>query len=271
MITENVDRRILGAFVCRDAFTQESITAAMSAAATGWKLKPNRSGIYVIFDGPGFSKLTTEFLPGSDWPAAPTKFEVTVKDPRGVYLSRRVNLNAPQSVPTIPPAPAGSASNPAALAALSNTATVFAPQPIQMYPGPASPVGANWASLHVSVTRAGTAPPQGLRGAVVQVVRTSDATVLATGMAHSSGEALLAVLGPTTSTSHSGAGPVTVFTVAVKVTAYFDPANLNRPAGWIPNPDDILKNIANPALKSASQDLQISSGQQFLLNLTISV
>ena len=269
-MNEQVDRRILGAFVCVDSVTQESVTYPMQAAAPHWALKPNRSGIYVIFNGPGFSAQTGQFLPATPWPA-PVSFEVTLQDPNRKYLPRRANVQAPQSVPDIPPPPAGSSTNPAALAALQNPATVFDPQRVAVYRTPSAAVGPNWASIHASVTRLGSAPAQGLPWAVLRVTRNSDSSVLAVGVSDASGEALLAVPGLTLQASNSGVGPVTVSTVAVTVTAYFDPAILTQLPGWIPNPDDVLGNLANPALKSASQVLQLSAGQQLPLSLAISV
>jgi len=53
-VTENVDRRILGAFVCIDAVTGSSVVPAIPVIPDPlWTVMPNRSGIYVIFDGPG--------------------------------------------------------------------------------------------------------------------------------------------------------------------------------------------------------------------------
>jgi hypothetical protein len=270
MLSESVDRRILGAFVCVDAITSGTVVSPVSVTAPQWRVKPNRSGIYVIFNGPGLNLQTTQFLPSGTWPA-PVSFEVTLQDPSGRYLPRRANVNAPLGVPTIAPAPAGSTSNPAAIAALSNPATVFDPQPVTLYCAPSGVIGPNWAVIHASVTRAGTSPPQGLPWAVLQVTRNSDNSVLANGQADASGEALLAIAGLTVETNTSGGGPVTLSTVAVTVKAFFDPSVLNQPPGWIPNPDDILNNLSNAALKSTSESVALGSGQELLINLAISV
>jgi hypothetical protein len=180
-------------------------------------------------------------------------------------------VKAPLSVPTIAPAPAGSATNPAAAAALQDPTTVFDPQPVSLYPAPSAPTGPNWAVIHASVTRVGTTPVQGLPWAVLQMTRNGDNTVLATGQADASGEALLAVIGLTVETNTTGTGPVTLSTVAVTVKAFFDPSILSQPPGWIPNPDDILNSLSNPALKSASQSISIASGQETQMSFALSV
>jgi hypothetical protein len=276
-VNELVDRRILGAFVCVDAISGSSVANPISATAPQWTLKPNRSGVYVIFSGPGlFSEpghdpLTTQFLPSGTWPG-PVFFEVTLQDPNRRYLPRRASVQAPLKVPVIPPAPAGSSTNPAALAALQDRTSVFDPQRVALYPAPSAPTGPNWAVLHASVTRSGTTPAQGLPWAVLQVTRNSDNVVLATGQADASGEALLAVLGLGVQPSTSGTGPVTVSTVAATVKAFFDPGvPIPTPPGWIPNPDDILNNLSNPALKSSSASVQLGSGLELSMSFAISV
>ena len=255
-VIESVDRRILGAFVCVDAITGNSIVPAIPVSAPQWTVKPNLSGAYVIFDGPGFDAQTDEFLPTGTWPA-PATFEVTLQDPSGRYLPRRANVKAPLAVPVIPPP-------------MPTPMGVFAPQKVALYPTPAASTGPNWAVLHASVTDNGT-PPKGLRWAVLQVVQTSDNTVLAAGQASTDGEALLAVIGLTVQVNASGGGPVTVSTVPVTVTAYFDPGIKNEPADWIPNPDDILGNLSNPALVSSSQSVQLGSGQEISLTFVLAV
>jgi hypothetical protein len=270
-VNELVDRRILGAFVCVDAISGSSVANPISATAPQWTLKPNRNGVYVIFNGPGLDRLTTQFLPSGAWPG-PVSFEVTLQDPNRRYLPRRANVQAPLKVPAILPAPAGSASNPAAVAALQDPASVFDPQRVALYPAPSAPIGPNWGVIHASVTRSGMAPAQGLPWAVLQVTRNSDNAVLATGQADASGEALLAVLGLSVQPSTSGTGPVTVSTVAATVKAFFDPGvPIPPPPGWIPNPDDILSNLSNPALKSSSVAVQLGSGLELSMSFAISV
>jgi hypothetical protein len=270
MRPENIDRRVLGAFVCVDAVTGSALANPIPASAPRWRLRQNRNGVYVIFDGPGMRPFTTQFTPDITWPATPTPFEVTLRDPNRRYLPRRANVGAPMKVPVIPPAPAGSATNPSVIAALNDPSAIFNPQRVPLYPSPSAPIAPNWAVIHASVVRSVIAPPQGLPWAVLQVVRDSDKAVLATGLSDASGEALLAVIGLSRKVNTSGVGPVTLTTVAVTITAFFDPAVLTQPSSWIPNPDDILTNLANPALKSASQPVQLESGQELSMSFAIS-
>jgi hypothetical protein len=269
-VLETVDRRVLGAFVCVDAITGLSVVQPIPVSTPQWTVKPNRSGVYVIFDGPGFDALTTQFVPAGTWPAA-VSFEVTLRDASRRYLPRRANVKAPMTVPAIGPSPGGVVPNPAVTAALANPAAVFDPQRVTLYPLPSAAVGPNWSTIHASVTRQGTTPPTGLPWAVLRVVRKSDGVVLATGQTDTSGEALLAVVGLTMKASTSASGPVTVSTVPVTVTAYFDPGVLTQPQGWIANPDDILSNLTNTALKSSSQQVQMGPGVELSLSLAIAV
>jgi hypothetical protein len=254
-VTETVDRRILGAFVGIDAITGSSVVPAIPVVPDPeWIVAANHSGIYVIFDGPGLDSQTDQFLPSGTWPA-PISFEVTLQDPNLRYLPRRATVQAPLAVPVSPTTPSG----------------VFVPQPVSLYPSPAAAVGPNWAVIRASVTLSGTTPAQGLPWAYLQVVQTSNNAVLATGVTDSNGEALLAVIGLTVQPNTSGSGPVTTSVTPATVTAYFDPTSLNQPSGWISDPDDIASNLSNPALKSSSQTVQLSSGAEFPMSFQITV
>jgi hypothetical protein len=269
-VLETVDRRGLGAFVCVDAITGLTVVQPMAVSAGAWTVKPNRSGVYVIFDGPGFHALTTQFLPTGTWPAA-ASFEVTLTDANRRYLPRRAGVKAPMTVPAIAPSAGGVVPNPAVTAALANSTTVFDPQRVTLYPLPSAAVGPRWSTIHASVTRQGSAPLAGVPWAVLQVVRQSDKAVLATGQTDANGEALLAVVGLTTQASTSASGPVTVSTVPVTVTAYVDPSVLTQPQGWIANPDDILTNLTRATLKSSSQSVQMGPGVEVNLSFAIAV
>jgi len=264
---ENVDRRVLAAFVCTDALTGSSIARPMMATAPAWNVKPNRSGVYVIFDGPGFDAMTGQFIPAGAWPAA-VSLAVMLQDPQQQYQPRVAMVNAPVSVPAILPAAGGSVPNPAVAAAQQDPTTIFCPQKVTLYPTAAAATGPNWAVLRASVTDA--ASSQGLQFAMVRATRQSDATVVATGQTDAHGEALLAIVGLTTSTNVSGSGPVSVSTVALNVEAIFDPAVLSQPAAWISNPDDILNgDIAT--FKTSTQAVEIGPGQELNLSFQISV
>jgi len=74
------------------------------------------------------------------------------------------------------------------------------------------------------------------------------------------GEAVLAVPGIGQSTNISDEGDVLTATVAATVTAYVDPANFARRNTWLPDPDDVLNDLANPVLKTLTQAVKIGRG-----------
>lgn len=251
---ENVDRRILGSFACIDAITGNSVASPVQVSALQWNIVRNQSGVYVIFDGPGFNQQSGEFIPTGSWTDT-VQLEVTLQDPAKRYLSRRATLKVPFAIPASPTTLSG----------------VFVAQPITLYPSPAVSFGPNWAVIHVSVTASGTTPPRGLPWAIVQVVQSSDKKVLATGQSDYNGEALLAVIGLTVQASTSTTGPVTVSTTPVTVTAYFNPSYSSQPSSWIPNPDDIVTALTNADLASSSQSVQLSSGQELSMSFALTV
>jgi len=240
---ESVDRRVLGGFVFVDAITGSSIPRPLPVSSAQLTLKANRSGVYAIFNGPGFSPLTNELIPSGTWPA-PQNFAISVSDPSLTYLARRAQIQAPQSL-----------------------TGVFTPQQVKLYPGPGSTPEANWAVVRASVTSSAGA---GLPWAIVQVLLTAN-TVAATGMTDARGEALLAVMGMGIQVSSKATDPVTDSTTPVTVQAWFDPSVLAQPAGWIPNPDDILSNLSNPSLKTGTQTGALGARQTLFAAVTVSV
>jgi hypothetical protein len=245
IISEKVDRRVLGGFLFADAVTSESIVKPLVVSNTPLKLRLNRSGVYAIFDAPGFSSLKSAFdLPPGVWPAAGQAFEITVRDPGFRYLPRRAAVQAPQSL-----------------------ATLGTPQRILLYPTPAGDVEPNWALVRATVTGSGGA---GLKWAVLQAIR-SDNSIAATGMTDARGEGLLALSGLGVQVSSSDSGSVTESTIPITIRAWFDPAVLQQTADWVPNPDDILGTLSNPALKTGSVTGALGAGQIFFAGITISV
>jgi hypothetical protein len=241
---ESVDRRVLGGFAFVDSITSASIAAPLSVVSQVLKIKGNRSGVYAVFDGPGFRSLTTQFIPTGTWP--PTQdFEITVSDPGGHYLARRVKIKAPQEL-----------------------VGAFAPTKLTLYPSAKATVDLNWAVVRASVTSSAGA---GLPWSVVRVILKSDNSVLATGMSDDRGEALLAVAGRGYQVSDKTTDPVTETSEAVTIQAWFDPGVLQQPKNFVPNPDDILGNLANPALKTATSDGALSPRQTLAVPITISV
>jgi hypothetical protein len=261
-MSESVDRRILGAFVCIDAMTGNSIPGPLLASNPLWRLKPNQSGIFVIFDGPGFNEQTGQFVPAGTWPAA-VSFEITIQDPQGRYLPRRATIKAPLAVPAVTAANISTVT--------SDPTTVFDPQPVKLYPTAAAAVSPNWAVIRVSVVRT-TPPSNGLQGAYVRADSVpAGAKPLAEGVTGPNGETILVVRGLTTQVSGSAAGPLTVSTTPVNVTAWFDPSNLNPPAGRILDPQTLIDKIAGGTLATNSVAGSIGAGTRLNLNITIAV
>jgi hypothetical protein len=251
---ENVDRRVLGAFRCADSITGASIQAPLVVSSPVLKIRQNHSGIWVIFNGPGFALVTDDFLPsGSYPPSAP--FVITIQDPSGTYLSRQATLNVP------PP-----------LTPVSDPASMFNPRTIVLYGTAGLPIGQNWAVVRASVTRSGITPPEGLGNALVQVTRTSDSALLATGMTDKRGEALVAVQGIGVRASSNASGAVLEATTAVTVRAFFDATILTQPAGWVPDPDQLLGNVGGASIKTAApQAVQLGAGLSISVSFSISV
>jgi hypothetical protein len=242
--TEPVDRRVLGGFVFVDAITNGLVVDPLRVTSDDLQFRVNYSNVYAIFDAPGFTGLTSQFNPDpTSWPPA-RNFEVTVRDASLHYLPRRVQVQAPQ-----------------------NLTAVFTPRQFVLYPSPSAEVAPNWAVVRASVRNAAG---DGLPWAVVRVTR-SDDTVAATGMSDSRGEALLAVTGLGVQVSASSTGAVTETTIPVTAQAWFDPGVLSQPAGWVPNPDDILLNLSNPALKTATITGALGARQTLFADITISL
>jgi hypothetical protein len=248
-VIENVDRRILGAFRCVDAVTQ--------AAVTGWQatsreldIRRNASGTFVVFDGPGFHSLTTQFEVTDPWPA-PRSLDVALTGPDGRYFSRQVQVKVPRK-----------------LAALPDPDSILVPQDVPLYLAPAAPLSPNWAVIRLSVTAAAT--KERLPWVVAQVTRDSDHAVLATGMGDDKGELLLAVPGLAVTPAAQGGGAVVQTTVAATVKVVFDSALRSKLVTAI-NPDLTLADFANPTLKTASQAVMIGRGTSEHFPLSISL
>jgi len=241
------DRRVLGGVVFVDAITQASIVDRLAVTSADLTLRPNRSGVYAIFNGPGFNALTAQFNPAaSGWPTAQS-FEITVSDPNLRYIARRAKVQAPQPL-----------------------SAAFTLQSVALYPGPARAVAPNWAVVRASVTATDNRP---LPWTVLQVVKSDNNvnSVIATGMTDARGEALLAVMGLGLQVSPNASGAVTEVTTPVTVQAWFDPSALQQTPDWIPNPDDILANLASSSLRKGQQSGALGPGQTVLAAISISL
>jgi hypothetical protein len=239
---ESTDRRVLGGFVLIDSITGLSVLDPLAVTSTALRLGVNRTGVYAIFDAPGYTANTSQFNPvPAQWPApAAGGFEVTVKDSSLRYLPRRAQVQAPQGL-----------------------SDVFTPQPISLYASPSAVLDPNWAVVRASVT--GTAGT-GLPWAIVRAIR-SDNSVAATAMADARGEAALAVMGLPLQVITAQSGPPTEQTTTMTIQAWFDPSVLQQPAGWIPDPDAMLGNLSS--LKTATQTAALGPGLIVTVPITI--
>jgi len=84
------------------------------------------------------------------------------------------------------------------------------------------------------------------------------------------GEALLAVPGLGVTANATAGGSVMQKSTAVSISAFFDMANSTQPAGWLPDPDQMLLNLKGASVKSATQAAQLSPGTSQSFTLSIS-
>ena len=251
-----VDRRVLGAFRSVDAASRQHVQQRVRAASTELDIRRNASGFFVVFDAPGLRDLTTQFDVDATkpWPP-PQAFEVWLWPDSYQYLPRRATINMPRK-----PAP------------MTDGASSMIPQDVTLFLGSAAVPGVNWAVVRASVKQGNT--DTGAPWAVLRLVRDSDSAVLATGMSDRFGEAVVAVPGIGVSSNPNGGGPVVTATVDTTLTAYFDPATLEKLAHdpeWLPNPDDILNDLGNVNLKKSSRAVKIGRGTQSYFKLPIAV
>lgn len=177
-----LDRRVLAALELRDAATGERITAPMQLGSDQLGFIRNRSGLYVansvLRAGTAQGARAAlaahlgafETAPQTPAPGA-VACTVTVEDPRGLYVPRRVTLALPLAQPSVP---------------LS----------VEMFPAPAGRIAPNWSGIRIALSRTGpTGTPVPLDGALVSLSRVSDASVLGRGLSDARGEALVIAVG----------------------------------------------------------------------------
>lgn len=223
-MTELLDARILGAVRFVDALLGTPVVGPLSVtAADGVRVIRNRSGLYVIASAPGAAAFTAVF--DAPAPAIPATGSVVVKlnvaDPAGRYLPRRASIALP-----LDSTPANS----------SLPASIFLPQDRVLYPSPTAAARPGAASIRLSIKRAGS--NDGLPFAYVRLSRTSDASLLARGMADARGELFIGVPGiPVTTWSAAAGAPVTTSSVAATLVAYYDATAFDPATNTYPDPD----------------------------------
>jgi hypothetical protein len=244
-----IERRVLGAVRFIDATTGLRVASPLVVRAEGVRFVRNRSARYVIFSAPGLDAYAEAFL---EPPAQPGQgsvaVELAVSDPSGSYLPRRRTIRLP-----LDPDPARA----------GLPGSLFDVPDIPLYPSPTAPTAPGWATIRATVTAAGTS--NRLSGALIRVVRTSDAARLAAGLSDQRGEALVAVPGIPITTWDGGVGPVLGTELEVTLQTIFD----DRATGEIPDPDALEAERAT--LKSSSTSERLASGRVLVTALTVPI
>ena len=200
---ERVEHRVLGALRFVDAATGVDIRTPLEVRAVEGDavLVRNQSGLWVV---DSWSDLAPHAASFDEPPPAPAPgsrlLQLSVRDPLGGYLPRRVALALPRDPE-----------------AEDEADSLFRPREVQMFPTPASPTGANWSVLRVTVTEEDTGDALG--GALVLVRRNGD--IMARGLTDGRGEALVAIVGVPMLTFGEDDEVVVVDEVAVVVSAVF--------------------------------------------------
>lgn len=236
---ETVERRILGALRFVDAVTGQRVLNGLAVTLPeGMRGVRNLQGLFVITAAPGQHAATASLVQPAYDPADAHRVEVTVRDPSGAYLDRRVGIEMPRD-----PRPANAA----------HASSVFRPVDVRLFPSPTARPAPGWATIRASVAGSGDGPPLG--GALVRVRRAGDGALLSSGLADPRGEALVAVPGIPVTTWNPGPGHVVATSVDVTLDVVWDPAA----AGRLPDPDDLEARHAELAVRSAPATL--ASGQ----------
>lgn len=207
---ERSEWRALAAIRFVDAITRAPVGVPLSVEAPGAFIRPNRSGLFVVYRWDALAAHEPAFPAPPAQPAIGSRtLRVMVRDPAGTYLPLAAALRLPRN-----PDPA------------AGTDSLFTPETIALYPSPAARTGANWATVRATVTE--TRSGDALGGALVRVL--SPDRVLARGISDWRGEALIPVAGVPVTTFSEDESAVVVMDIGVTLEAVFDPAAGSRTA-----------------------------------------
>jgi hypothetical protein len=260
---ERLEHRVLGALRCVDATTQAPLEQPFTFEAEGVRLLRNLGGLLVIREWAPLAAHAAAFETPPDAPAIGSRsLELTVRDPSGRYLPRRVRTALPRD-----PRPERAA----------EPDSLFRPIDIPMYPSPSLPLGANWVELRVTVTE--TASGDALGGALLRLV--SEGRVLARGLTDWRGEALVPVAGVPVTTWSTEPGAVVVTEIPATLESVFDPVSGRRTAGAavragqaplaLPLVEPEAIEAARGELPQAARALRLAAGRSLHVVITIAV
>ncbi len=265
LMRESVDRRVLGAIRCVDEITGNSVLNAFPSPVPQLTLRPNRSAIYVIFNAPGLAAKPHSLIRprlGRMLRRSRSRFKTRI----GGICHVGQNIGSAKAAAAVDPS---QPFDPAKV--LSDPVVVFNPQPVPLFPSPASPCLAELGSdphfgrSQWSCSAEGFAVGQWYR------FRATDnkAYWRPQGGRPGRGVACHPRTGPGDERQRHGSGNLSERDVTI--TSWFDPGMRNQSPGWIPNPDDILNNLASASLKTGTLTTQVGPGQTLNRSLAISV
>ncbi len=255
MRREQIEHRILGSVHFVDATTRLLILDPLVVSAQGVSWIRNRRGDYVITAVPGLEDHAATFR---DPPATPAldsiAVEFAVRDPRRRYLPRRSTIRLPRN-----PDPTQAAA----------TTSLFRSIDIPLFPSPTARIELGWAVVRATIRRNGT--EDGLAGALIRILHTTDAALLASGLSDERGEALVAVPGIPITTWGESNGAVVETEIPVSLEVVFDPT-----VSDIPDPDDLTtKRAALPIAQIVTETLTpqpaLASGRLLTMTLLATV
>ena len=260
---ERMEQRVLAALQCVDATTRVPLREPCAVEGEGISLVRNRSGLYVIREWAQLPVHATAFqAPPPQPPVGSLQLELSVRDPSGRYLPRRVGVLLPRDPQPNQAAAAGS---------------LFRPIDVAMYPSASASTGANWVVLRVAVTE--TASGDALGGVLLRVV--SNGSVLARGLTDWRGEALVPVAGVPVTTWSTEPDAVIVTEIPVTLEAVFDPnAGQRAPALAVregrapvelPMVDPEALENARAGLPQAATPVSLAAGRSLSLSLQITL
>ncbi len=260
MTREPADMRVLAAVRAVDAALGAPILSRLVVTAEQVRIIRNRSGLYVIAGAPGTEAYTARFqLPVP--PAAPVpppvgsvEIALSIADPSGRYLPRSATIRVPRD-----PDPAHR----------DQAGSLWTPIDVELFPSPTRSIGDGWATLRLSIKRAGS--QLGLPFAFVRVRRASDDSLLGRGLADERGEALIGIPGiPVTTWSTTPGSPVTTSTIQARVAACFDRDAFDPATGTYPDPAELEAAFATLP-HSTEVELDLASGHEVTRRIDVVV